>query len=111
MERIAVMAAFLAAAATPFAQDKPRLLEPQYGVLAVDAALLLALTAVALKSDRYWPLWAAGFQLLGVVIHIARIVDPIVLPHAYYRGLSIYSYMVLAVLAYGSWTAPRARAR
>lgn len=107
-ERLGAVALFLAAFITPFVQDKPRLVEsPQYGVLAVDTALFLALTAIALKGDKWWPLWAAGLQPVGIFVHVARIIDPFVLPHAYYRGLSIHTYLVIAPLLVGAWTHKR----
>lgn len=101
-ERAGAAAMIMAAALTAVAQDRPNWLEPQIGILAVDLGLFVALTAIALTSDRWWPLWAAGFQLVGVFIHLATIIDPVVLPHAYYRALSIYTYPVILALAIGT---------
>jgi hypothetical protein len=70
--------------------------QTEWGVLAVDTALLGVLTWVALSSSRYWPLFAASFQLLAVVIHVARIAD---------RSLSG------CAIAIGTWNARRDRAQ
>lgn len=100
-------AMIVASAINPFAQDRPNWLEPQYGILMLDAALFLALTLIALRSDRWWPILSAGFQLLGLMIHLGMIMDSALLPHAYYRGLSIYSYMVILPLLLAPWLRPR----
>ena len=35
----------------------------EIGVLAVDMVTFAAFTWIALKSERFWPLWIAGIQL------------------------------------------------
>jgi hypothetical protein len=37
-------------------------------LLLIDAGLLLGLIALAWKSPRPWPVWAAGFQLLSIAV-------------------------------------------
>lgn len=36
-------------------------------LILVDGLYLIALVALALRSDRYWPIWLAGFQLDSVI--------------------------------------------
>ena len=79
----------------------------QWERLAVDAALLGIYLWLALRSRRYWPLFAAGFQVLCVVTHLGRIADPTVSGWAYLTAGLIWSYLVLFTLGYGAWTAPR----
>ncbi len=43
-------------------------------------ALILA---VALRADRWWPLWVSGVQLLAVLAHLLRAVDASVPPLVY----------------------------
>lgn len=43
-------------------------------VLAVDIALLVAITRIALRSPRYWPIWFAGFHLAAVVFGVGALV-------------------------------------
>lgn len=40
-------------------------------IQAVDAALLLAMVSLALRSNRYWPTWFAGLHLTSVVLMLA----------------------------------------
>ena len=46
------------------------------GALLVDLAVLAAFVAVALRSDRFWPLWVAGLQLTTSVAHFLKAIDP-----------------------------------
>lgn len=100
-ERTAAIAIFAASSATPFVESSV-FASPEYGILAVDLLLLGWLGALALATDRFWPLWATGFHLVGTVIHVARMVDPTVVPPAYALGQVFWSYPVLAALAAGS---------
>lgn len=81
--------------------------QTQWAVLAVDLALLGVLVWLALRSRRYWPLFAAGFHLLAVVTHLARAADPRVSGWAYITAEIFWSYLVIFAIGYGAWTAPR----
>ena len=75
---------------------------PAWTGLTVDAAFLALLLFVALRSGRYWPLFAAAFELLSVLSHIARLVDPGVRAWAYATADAIWTYLLLASLAVGT---------
>ena len=75
-ERVAAVGVLVAWFLTPLAQVPIDLYDPQWGMLAVDTAFLGLLLTLALRSNRIWLLFAAAFQLLGVVIHMAIVVDP-----------------------------------
>lgn len=77
------------------------------GALAVDLAVLTAFIAVALQSDRFWPLWVAGLQLTGSVAHFLKALDPNLVPQAYGLAVRFWSYPILIILAVGSWRAHR----
>jgi hypothetical protein len=79
----------------------------EWGVLSVDLALLLVLVWIALRSRRFWPMFAAGFHLLAVVTHVARTVDIHVNHWAYITAEIIWGYLLAFAIGYGAWTAPR----
>lgn len=79
----------------------------EWGILLIDIALLALLAWIALRSARYWPLFAAGFHLLAVVTHVARSVDPSVTGWAYITAEIIWGYLLAFTIGYGAWTAPR----
>lgn len=82
----------------------------EVGVLAVDIATLAAFVFVALRSDRFWPLWVSGLQLTTSVAHFLKVIDPSLLPIAYSAAARMWSYPILIILAVGTWRGRR-RAR
>ena len=69
----------------------------------VDSAVLVALVAIALTSDRFWPLWAAGFQLVGSMAHVLKMIDMTFAPWGYAVAARFWSYPILVVLFIGVW--------
>jgi hypothetical protein len=83
--------------------------QTEWGILLVDIAALAGFFWIALRSERYWPIFAAGFHLLAVVTHLARLADSGVGQWAYVTAEIIWGYMLALVIGYGSWTAPAAQ--
>jgi hypothetical protein len=106
-ERIAAVACLAAWFVSPLVQDKQNWLDPQWGMMGVDTGLFLALTILAVTTTRIWPLFAAAFQLVAVVVHFGMIADSELRALAYLRGLVIFSYLVLVALAVGALTTPK----
>lgn len=79
----------------------------EVGVLTVDIATLAAFTYVALRSERFWPLWVSGLQLTTSVAHLLKLVDPTLLPIAYSAAARMWSYPILIILAVGTWRSRR----
>ena len=102
-ERTAAIGMIADSVASAIFQNRHNWDAPQWGDFAVDVAYLLLLVWVALKSDRLWPLWAAGFQLVAVVIYFARIIDMTSGPLAPYRGVVIWGYLILLSVVVGTW--------
>lgn len=73
-----------------------------YAVFAVDAGCLLALAALAVNSNRFWPIWAVGFQTVAVATHLATIWVPELLPKAYQAMLAFWSIPILWVMVAGT---------
>lgn len=73
------------------------------GEVAVDTTVLVALIAIALVSDRFWPLWAAGFQLVGSMAHVLKMIDVTFAPWGYAVAARFWSYPILLVLFIGVW--------
>lgn len=105
-ERLAA-GAYLADWALTLVVFKDRSTDTQWGVLVIDTILLGIYLWLALRSRRFWPLFAAGFQLLAIVTHLAMTLDRTVSGWAYLTAELVWSYLVLIAIGYGSWTAPR----
>jgi hypothetical protein len=81
------------------------------GVFAVDVAVLLALLALALRAERFWPLWALALHLIETAGHTVKLVDPLVIPRAYAFVLALWSYPMLLLLVAGTWNHQRRLAK
>lgn len=75
----------------------------ELGVAAVDLATFAAFTAVALRSERFWPLWISGLQLTTSLAHIFKAIDSELFPIAYAAAGRFWGYPILLVLALGTW--------
>ncbi len=106
-ERLATGAIVLGWAMTVMAW-KVNSQETQWAVLAVDLAEMPVFLWIALRSVRWWPLFATAFKLLIVVTHLAHAFDPSLSGWAYLTAGLLWSYLALFTVAYASWSAPRA---
>ena len=82
---------------------KQRYAGVEEGLMLVDVAVLAGFIAVALRSERFWPLWVAGLQLTTSIGHLLKGVDQELLPRAYGAALQFWSYPILLILAAGTF--------
>lgn len=80
-----------------------RWLNLEAGVFIVDAATFLIFIVIALRADRFWPLWVTAFLGLGVLGHLGKVAGPDVFWWAYAVVLTIWSYPILALIALGTF--------
>jgi hypothetical protein len=71
--------------------------------LVIDTLVLVAMVAIALRSDRFWPLWIAGLQLTISMSHVLKAIQPDLLPLAYAAAERFWSYPTLIILFIGAW--------
>lgn len=109
-ERLAACAMLLAALLSPIAMASGYS-APETGVLGIDLGLLAFLIVLALKSDRFWPLWAAGFHVIGTSIHLATFVEVDIWPPAYGAAQGFWAWPVLVALLTGTLIEARLRTR
>lgn len=68
------------------------------GILLIDTFILLGLVGLAMRSDRFWPLWAAAFQMLAVCVHIASIAETDDYDWAYAIAVNFWTFPVVFAL-------------
>lgn len=98
-----IAAALLLSWAVSYASLLQRLPGTQWGEFAADTVLLALLSFVAMRSRRYWPLAAAGFQLLAVLTHAASLVDRHLGAWAYITANIIWTQLITVSLAVGTY--------
>jgi hypothetical protein len=80
----------------------PAWLGTSIGVLFVDVICLGALMYLATNSTRYWPIWATGLQIAGVVSHLGMFFAPDILPTAYWAIVAFWSVPILLIMVIGT---------
>jgi len=74
-----------------------------------DVVSLVLLLAIALWSRKFWPLAAAAFQLLMVITHVAKMIDPNIGQWSYITAIVIWTYLLMISLGVGIWNSWRAQ--
>ena len=108
-ERVGGGAYAIGALATLMLQSDAQLYGAQWPLALVETVMLAVYVALAWKSRRSWPVWAAGLQSLVVMSHLLTVADlrpPIA---AFYAVINLASYGILLVLALGVVQAWRER--
>lgn len=110
-ERIVASACLLASIATRFTVSPltERYTSVETGLLVIDIALLATFVTIALRSQRFWPLWIAGLQLTNSMAHLMKAVEVDLLPRAYAAAAVFWAYPILIILAIGTWRSHRRR--
>ena len=109
-EKLTASALMVATVASNLA-DTTAFVRTETGMLVVDGLLFLGLVVLALRSDRFWPMWAAAFQLVGTMFHFASMTETGDFAWAYYIALIFWSYPVMIALGVGTWFEGRHRRR
>ena len=107
-ERLAAGGFFVATIATNIAA-RSNFGHTEPGILLIDVVLFFGLLVLALRSDRFWPMWAAAFQLVGTMFHFASMAETEDLAWAYYVALIFWTYPVFIALGLGTWFEGRHR--
>jgi hypothetical protein len=81
----------------------------ELAILIIDAGMLLIFTGLALRTDRFWPLWVAALQVLAVLAHLAKLADPEMLRNGYGFVMAVWSYPQLLAIALGTRAYGRTR--
>lgn len=76
-------------------------------VFAVDVVVFAGFLWVALRSDRFWPLWIAGLQLTAILGHVLKAADSGLFDRAYGAALMFWAYPIVLILAVGTWRGHR----
>ena len=75
----------------------------EMGVLIVDSLALLGFMFIALRTDRFWPLWVAGLQLTTLVGHALKAIDLQLVPQVYAAAARFWVYPIFLIIIIGTW--------
>lgn len=107
LERWAAYTALLASVCTTLLAPNPDWSHIEYNIFAIDLVALASFWFIALKTQRFWPYWITGWQLIAIFGHIQKMMFPEILARPY-SLLSIYiSYPILLLILYASGSSRR----
>jgi hypothetical protein len=78
-------------------------------MLAADGVTLVYFVWISLQSRRLWTAVASAFLAIIVASHVATMIDLRVTISTFRLSMAIWSYGILACLAFGTWAAWRDR--
>jgi hypothetical protein len=79
----------------------------EVGIFIVDFFVFIGFVLLAVRANRFWPIWVSALVGLGLVGHLAMLLHPRVIPWAYAVVLSIWSYPILLLMAAGTFAHQR----
>lgn len=82
---------------------KSRLYGLETGAALVDVALFVIVLVTALRSTKWWPMYAAAMVGMLPVLHAAVLYDPTIAGRGVYIGQAYLSYLAMLALGLGSW--------
>lgn len=83
----------------------------ELGVFLVDSAAFAGFAFIALRSERFWPLWLAGFQLTTIFSHLLKAIQLDLMPQAYAAAARFWVYPIFLIIVIGTWRSYRRRTR
>lgn len=99
----ALIASVLTSAVTPF----PTWTDIEINIFIIDVLVLMSFWFIALRTQRFWPYWITGWQLIAIFGHIQKLMFAEILARPY-SLLSVYiSYPILLLIIYASGSSGR----
>jgi hypothetical protein len=77
--------------------------EVEVSVFLIDLALLVGLAIVAVRAERWWPVCAAALQMLTILAHIGKAVNPMLWRYGYQLMAVWTAWPTVGLLAFGIW--------
>lgn len=108
-QRWAAAGVFVAWMGSAALQNRDDLINPQYAIFALDVVAAALFVGMALVWRRTWLMAMAAFQLLTTATHVAVMIDLRIWVYAYLTAYLVWSYALLAALAWGGILAWRER--
>ena len=104
-ERIGAAVYALSVAATHLIRtaNGQRWLNVAVGEFTVDVLVFIAFVVIALRANRFWPLWVSALLGISVLGHLARLAGPDIFWWAYAVSLTIWSYPIVLLFALGTF--------
>lgn len=107
LEKWAAFTALFASVCTTIVSPTPQWTDIEINIFVIDLVALASFWFIALRTQRFWPYWITGWQLIAIFGHLQKLMFSEILARPY-ALLSMYiSYPILLVILYASGSARR----
>ncbi len=107
LERWAAYTALIASVCSTLVSPVPEWTNIELNIFVIDVIVLGSFWCIAFKTDRFWPYWITGWQLIAIFGHLQKLMFSEILARPY-SLLSIYvSYPILFVIMYAAGSTKR----
>lgn len=107
LEKWAAFTALIASVSTTILSPAPQWTDIEINIFVIDLVALASFWFIALRTQRFWPYWITGWQLIAIFGHLQKLMFSEILARPY-ALLSMYiSYPILFVILYASSSAGR----
>jgi DNA-binding CsgD family transcriptional regulator len=72
-------------------------------IFVFDLVALFVLIPLALRANRFWPIWIVGIYFVGLAAHLILLMNPMVEPAAYGVIISLTAPFFLVILLIGTY--------
>lgn len=80
-----------------------RFQDVEAGILVIDISIMGIFLWLSVRSTRFWPIWIASILGAEVIIHVALVIAPEVIPRAYMHGLALWGWLAQLALVIATW--------
>ncbi|WP_077148076.1 hypothetical protein [Sphingopyxis sp. KK2] len=102
LERGAAYTALIASVCSTLVSPVPEWTNIEINIFIIDLVVLISFWIIAFKTERFWPYWITGWQLIAIFGHLQKLMFSEILARPY-SLLSIYvSYPILLVIMYAA---------
>jgi hypothetical protein len=103
--------AFITSWVTSLAVNDTGPLDTGLAMFCIDSATLAYFVWASLRARRIWTVVASAFMALIVASHVATAIDFRVAINTFRLSMALWSYGILACIAFGTWSSRRERSR
>lgn len=107
LERWAAYTALIASVLTTVLAPFPTWTDIETNIFIIDLLVLASFWFISMKTQRFWPYWITGWQLIAIFGHIQKLMFSEIMARPY-SLLSIYiSYPILLLIIYAAGSSGR----
>jgi hypothetical protein len=75
---------------------------PEPAIFVIDLVMVLVAAQIAIRANRWWPIWFTACHMIGVLSHVVRLIDVKIATWPYYVTASYGAYPLWLLVIAGT---------